>query len=703
MEQGSISGMRVRFAEFEADLHSHELFKAGRRLRLPHQSFLILSALLERPRDLVTREELRKRLWPKDTFIDYEQALNAAVNRLREALRDSAEQPTFIETLPKRGYRFIGQIEKPPEPAATVTAREPAHPQSLPKSKSRYLWLAVPIVLALVVAGAWMSKRAEPPAPRLVPLTALPAQETSPAISADGNQLAFAWSGERGSDGLDLYVKAINGEKSLRLTEHPANWLAPAWSHDGKQIAFARAAGEHSGVFLISPLGGEERRIVSAPIPENYLSQVSWSRDDKFLLFSSIGPKGTQAVFRLNIESLGAEPLFVEQPCWDAGSAAYSPAGRDIAFVCTTSIALYGIYIGDAAGQSAHKITEVHGYPRGLTWSDDSEHVVFANDSGDGGGLWQVDRAGKLERIPFGEEAAAPAIDVLNRRLAYVRTREHMDIWRVDLRDNPNEKAPERLIASTRTQALPHYSPDGSRIAFQSNRSGSTEIWVADAQGHNPVRVTSFNGPLTGAPAWCSDGKRLAFDSRASGASAIYVVDVDERLPKKVETTVSNLALPVWSSDCNWLIASNGNDKTYVIPVAGGPARAFTEHPTYIVAVNGSRVVFNVKGGQDLTLWQKQFGGIEEHRIAAIPGLSYGSGWTTTNHGIYFVDPHDSSSIALYDFNTEQVHTVVRLPSAPAALGGLGLSVSPDDHYLLYSVADAPESDIMMLTFDEPH
>src|SRR4051812_44787657 len=99
MEQGSISGMRVRFAEYEADLHSHELFKAGRRLRLPHQSFLILSALLERPGDLVTREELRKRLWPKDTFIDYEQALNAAVNRLREALRDSAEQPTFIETL----------------------------------------------------------------------------------------------------------------------------------------------------------------------------------------------------------------------------------------------------------------------------------------------------------------------------------------------------------------------------------------------------------------------------------------------------------------------------------------------------------------------------------------------------------------------------------------------------------------------------
>lgn len=701
MDQAPVINARIRFADFEADLHSQELLRAGRRVRLPQQSFLILAALLERPAELVTRDELRKRLWPKETFIDYEQALNAAVNRLRDALRDSAEQPIYIETLPKRGYRFIGKVEAPPKLEATEP--EPLREDPL-KRRSHWFYIgwAASILAAAVFVVALNATKEDARPPRLAPLTTLPAQETSPAVSADGNQLAFAWSGDRADGlGLDLYVKAIGGEKLLKLTERAAQWLAPAWSHDGKLIAFARAAGEDSGVFLISPLGGPERRVLSTAIVENYLSQVSWSSDDKSLLFSTIGPKGTQSVFRLNIDSLGTEPLFLDQPCWDAGSASYSPSGHDIAFVCTTSIALYGIYIANANGESAHKVAEIHGYPRGLTWSASGDHVVFANDSGDGGGLWQVDRNGRLERIPFGEDAASPAMDFRNRRLAYVRTREHMDIWRVSLGVLQSESAPQRLIASTRTQALPRYSPDGARIAFQSNRSGSSEIWVADSEGRNPVRITSFNGPLTGAPAWCSDGKRLAFDSRVSGASAIYVVDVDERLPRKVETSVKNLALPVWSADCHWLIATNGNDKAYVMPAQGGAARLLSEHPTYAVEVSGDRVIFNVKAGKGVTLWQKHFNANDQQQIEFIPELSYSDGWTTTAQGIYFSDPTDPRAVSFYDFATRDVHIAARLPNAPAPFGGLGLSVSPDNRYLLYSVPDAPESDIMLLTFGE--
>lgn|SRR5262249_6938624 len=101
----------VRLGPFEADLRTQELRKEGVRLRLPNQSFLVLSLFLERPGELVTREELRQRLWPSDTYVDYDQGLNAAVNRLRDVLGDAAEKPRFIETLPKRGYRFLGTTE----------------------------------------------------------------------------------------------------------------------------------------------------------------------------------------------------------------------------------------------------------------------------------------------------------------------------------------------------------------------------------------------------------------------------------------------------------------------------------------------------------------------------------------------------------------------------------------------------------------
>ena len=108
---------RVRFDPFELDLSSSELRKGPTRLRVPYQSIEILKALLERPGGLVTRDELRQRLWPSNTVVDFEHGLNAAIRRLREALGDSADSPRFVETLPKRGYRFIGEIDPTPTPA----------------------------------------------------------------------------------------------------------------------------------------------------------------------------------------------------------------------------------------------------------------------------------------------------------------------------------------------------------------------------------------------------------------------------------------------------------------------------------------------------------------------------------------------------------------------------------------------------------
>src|SRR5262249_54657680 len=107
MNQGS---RVIRFAEYEADLRSGELWRQGHRLKLQVKPFQVLAALLERPGELVTREELRQSLWAADTFVDFEHGLNTAVNKDREALRDSANNPRFIETLPRRGYRFIGPI-----------------------------------------------------------------------------------------------------------------------------------------------------------------------------------------------------------------------------------------------------------------------------------------------------------------------------------------------------------------------------------------------------------------------------------------------------------------------------------------------------------------------------------------------------------------------------------------------------------------
>src|SRR5438270_11370216 len=107
----SIYPQRVRFGPFGADLETHELWKNGVKLKLGGQPFEILALLLNRPGQMVSREELQKEIWTADTFVDFNHGLNAAVNKLRETLSDSAEEPKYIETLPRRGYRFIGVID----------------------------------------------------------------------------------------------------------------------------------------------------------------------------------------------------------------------------------------------------------------------------------------------------------------------------------------------------------------------------------------------------------------------------------------------------------------------------------------------------------------------------------------------------------------------------------------------------------------
>lgn len=122
----------IRFAEYEADLRSGELRRQGHRLKLQDKPFQVLAALLQRPGELVTREELRQSLWAADTFVDFEHGLNTAVNKVREALRDSANNPRFIETLPRRGYRFVGPIHnsRGVQPALPSQG-ETQHPSSL--------------------------------------------------------------------------------------------------------------------------------------------------------------------------------------------------------------------------------------------------------------------------------------------------------------------------------------------------------------------------------------------------------------------------------------------------------------------------------------------------------------------------------------------------------------------------------------------
>ena len=511
------SATRVRFGEFTADMVSQELFRSGTLVRLPNQSFVALAALLERPGELVTREQLRARVWPDDRVVEFEQGLNAVINRLREALGDDAEDPKYVETLPRRGYRFVAAVESAAPARRDVTAESLA-PESL-QAQRGFPWLmslAIVFLAAAAVLAFWRLRL--PPESEVAvvtPLTSLVGEERSPALSPDGERIAFAWNGESPDlPGFDLYVKPVGSERHMRLTQAPAIAVSAAWSPDGTELAFARNSASNGGVFLIAATGGTERKLVGAAFAQESLSRPAWSPDGRTLAYSAIDASGSQSLRLLTLDSLESRLLANTPSRWHAGAPTWSPDGKHLAFICMTSIAVYGVYLTEPATTSTPRLlAKLQGFPQGLAWDTERARLLVANDSGDGGGVWELDLDGTLQRPKIAEDAIASGVSAAQGRLVYSRSRQLINIWRVTR--EPRLTRTKRWIFSTRQQLTPQFSPDETRIAFQSNRSGTPEIWIVDADGGNAVRITSFDGPLTGAPAWCADGRRLAFDSRS--------------------------------------------------------------------------------------------------------------------------------------------------------------------------------------------
>ena len=144
VQEHRAAGRFVQFGSFEADLQECKLTKSGGRIRLQEQPFRILALLLEHPGKVVTREEIQQKLWSHNTFVEFDAALNTAVRKLREALNDSADNPRFLETVPRRGYRFLAPVVPSPEPQATASIRP---------NIRRYPYFSLAVALIIVVAA----------------------------------------------------------------------------------------------------------------------------------------------------------------------------------------------------------------------------------------------------------------------------------------------------------------------------------------------------------------------------------------------------------------------------------------------------------------------------------------------------------------------------------------------------------------------
>jgi Tol biopolymer transport system component/DNA-binding winged helix-turn-helix (wHTH) protein len=598
----------VRFGAFEADLRTGELRKDGVKLKFSGQPFQVLAILLERPGEVVTREELQKRLWP-DTFVDVERNLNTAVNKIREVLGDSAETPRFVETLPRRGYRFIGQIEPGtlPESAAEVIAPHPPHKQARGFLVPRWMLVCGAAVLAGVLgflAYKLTGTRRTEVQHTLTRLTFDEGLQTEPTWSPDGRYIAY--SSDRGGK-FDIWVQQVSGGNPVQVTKGPGQNWEPDWSPDGKYIAYRSEEGD-GGIFVIPALGGTglERKIAS------FGYHPQWSPDSSQVLF---GMDFTQlGSNRFFVEPLDGGPPhevladFLSQNKLPASTAAWYPDGKRITVWVPNpsptpdfwTIPIAGgpgrkLEIGSAVRKELEQASGEFGggQQRGdyaFSWSPSADAIYFERGYGGARNIWKLTvdpegmRSTGIHRLTTGPGPdAAAAVSSDGKRLAFSAKSQRIQTWLFpfDARAGRIMGEGAAITQPGRTSIEPSLSRDGTKVAYYvsyGEKGGlaqgdvRNEVWVKSlVDGREaPVIVDGKYSRWFGR--WSPDGTQLAYGRRDLRTNEQQLMVWSSQTHDEQPLAAPNTFVDIldWSSDGKWLLTTQANE-IWLAPVASAP------------------------------------------------------------------------------------------------------------------------------------
>jgi Tol biopolymer transport system component/serine/threonine protein kinase len=588
----------------------------------------------------------------------------------------------------------------------------PAQPADRPRPRSPWVWAGrVALGLALIGTGIWL-RVFQPggPPPRVVPLTSYPGLEIQPALSPDGKQVAFAWNGEK-EDNYDIYVKLVDAGAPLRLTTDPLPEYSPAWSPDGRHIALLRWSPNGAEVCVLPALGGSEQKLAktaalaaSTGTPTTG-SKLSWSPDGKYLAVVDRGSlKEPNSIYLLSTETREKLRLTVPPADWQGDVyPALSPDGHTLAFVRIRGASSDSIYLlplaGEKPGGEARRLTFEHQNVSGLDWMPDGRSIVFSSDRTGAYKLWKISiSGGQPERLEAGgEDGHSPSVSQDGRRMVYAKAIIDWNIWRASGPGETGKFTPSaRLIASTQGDREPQFSPDGRRIVFWSDRSGSREIWVCDSEGLHCVQLTFFPGAVSGSPRWSPDGRWIAFDAMKEGQRDIYVVSAEGGRPQRLTTEPSLDVRPSWSKDGRWIyFGSNcsGGWQVWKVPAQGGTALQVTKKggQEAFEAPDGPFVYYAKFGATGI--WRVPVDGGEETRVTDQGGITY---WAVCKEGLC-LHGRTASGVPVIRFRSFATGLLSDIAELPKAWGRQHLSVSPDGKWILYTQLDRYDSDLMLV------
>jgi Tol biopolymer transport system component len=602
----------------------------------------VLVYLARHPREVMSKEQILEAVWPQQFVAD--SVLTRAIAELRRALHDDAHSPSYIETIPKRGYRLIGEVDRDVE-------SKPGRPPGW------LLWAAV--AAAALVAGALFLRVARAPAPagedpgssppyRLSQLTTSASMEIEPTYSPNGQSIAFS-SDATGT--FEIYVRQLTpGGREIQLTDDGQTNLQAAWSPDGRYIAYHSKG--RSGVWLMPALGGQPRQLT------DFGSNPAWSPDSSRLVIQSNGvweiganSPNTPIDSTLWIVELDGTPArqltTTELTPFGQAAGVFSPDGERVFFSD-----LKDLWSIDLDGEDPRRY-EHPGKAINPVVSVDGRRLFYLSSLGNDRWLSQLDLANpvteeapaRLQRVPARDLALSPD----GSRLAFTQLDSTSNLWSVRLAPDTHEPLgePTQLTRETNLRNTgPRFSPDGETIAFQRFILGAdSALWLVGADGSSPRQLLSIPGRNVRFPQWSLDGGSVYFQA-FSGWNRL---DLDTR---QIERGLARYG--AWwhqfelSPDARQIAYSlkiDGSTQIFVEDLSGENRRQLTSGPEWSIfprwSGDGSRIAFERVRGEDTFLTVVPAAGGESRQLTFEPAHSWPWGWSPDGDKIAFAGSRD--------------------------------------------------------------
>jgi Tol biopolymer transport system component/DNA-binding winged helix-turn-helix (wHTH) protein len=549
---------RLRIGDRIVDIPLREIVPSmgGDATRVTLKSLGVLLTLVAHANKLVSREALLEWVWP-DT-LPGDDVVTQAITQLRRALGDDREQPRYIETLAKQGYRLIAPVEwlvedtvaRPVEPS--IGAEPVASPMR--QATVRWPWALGAMVLALVAAfvywqvGRHSSGSPAPVSPASTTGTAalppylriasLPMTEEKPSLSPDGALAVYTRSAEGGGV-ANLMLQTSAAVSPRALTEPVAEQFDqfPQWSPDGRQIAFVRATAGRCAVMLIPAVGGAAREVGECIGGEAHA--LAWFPDGKSLVGAGRGkdpsspggdgPVVDKALYRMALGGGRWQRMtYTKRPADEDMSPAVSPDGRWIAFQRNVSVA--DLWRIPAHGGQAQRLTDLRTNIYGLAWTPDSRSLIFARyiDGTIMLSTLALESGRITDHIGGNINLMYPSVSRGTGALAFEIEDARSRVRRVSVADGANAMSASRLLFdSTGSNLLPSIAPDGQQVMFFSDRTGDMRLWWLDQTRPETLRPLEGFNPVARYPAmWQADSRHaLTFGKNAAGDVGIYELD----------------------------------------------------------------------------------------------------------------------------------------------------------------------------------